>query len=247
MNKTNILYLTLSLVLLMGCTNAKSEKQNKTQEECSTPKRMQLEKKERQQTVYYLNDLEKVRSLEKIKELFPTDSIAETVEFIEEGTIELWVTHIYLSNKQTLNYYWQPGKKYQSLHKICVYTSAYFGEESTIHKNSKYDIKLSVDSPQKEKNDIYLGMSMEELEKTIGTFEFCGFEWDGSGMVIREGKKELEHITISLGLPQTSTKEQEIWSNTPAYKRLIGDGQFKSSNKDALKLNLQVIYMAILK
>lgn len=180
-----------------------------------------------------------------IKQSFPIDSISKSVNYIEEGTIKVEVTNVNLDDLNHLTFNWSRNKGTPFVEKVIAYQFPV--NISDPHLLSKKVGVLVSSFPVKGKSvKVYLGMPLEELEAILGEFEFAGFGWDCSGMVTTK-LPQFKNIIISLGIPPASEDKMNAVWNTKAYTKLLGDGTFKSSNKNARQLGLQIITLSVSK
>lgn len=93
----------------------------------------------------------------------------------------------------------------------------------------------------KSETGVKLGSTLKELEKiNEGPFKFYGFGWDYSGIVSgwQNGKLEPKRVMVSLGPANLS-------DNSPAYMKLMGDGEFTSNLPDAQTMNPVVVELSV--
>lgn len=99
---------------------------------------------------------------------------------------------------------------------------------------------------------ITIGTDLKFIEKTNGKpFELAGFAWDyegtvthANGGILRElGTRSGEEITGRTLLLRLSPAKK--FHGTPAYKAVIGDGTFLSSDRSMQKLNPVVYEMIV--
>lgn len=93
----------------------------------------------------------------------------------------------------------------------------------------------------KSETGVKLGSTLKELEKiNEGPFKFYGFGWDYSGIVSgwQNGKLEPKRVMVSLGPANLS-------DNSPAYLKLMGDGEFTSNLPDAQTMNPVVVELSV--
>lgn len=93
----------------------------------------------------------------------------------------------------------------------------------------------------KSQTGIKLGTTLKELEKlNESPFKFYGFGWDYGGMVSgwENGKLNEKRVFIELGTASTQY-------NTPAYEKLLGDGEFRSDDANAQTINPVVVELSV--
>lgn len=183
-----------------------------------------------------------------IKESFPTDSINQSMDYIEEGTLEVKVTNVRLDGLNYLTFIWDADAN-EGTSFIQRATAYQFPTNLSNLQSSSKKIGVIIPSfPEKGKTvRIYLGMTIEELENILGEFEFAGLEWDCSGMVTTKLPKQFGKIHIGLGIPPVAEVKMESIFKSKAYKELLGDGTFRSSNKNAREIGLQIVTLSVFK
>ncbi|MCF8261196.1 MAG: hypothetical protein K9J12_10505 [Melioribacteraceae bacterium] len=155
----------------------------------------------------FADDLLALDSHSQLEKIFGMENLSISEEWFEEGTVKKSQSKIYPNTKNEISITWKENEK---------------------------DIKSisfsSIDSKWKLKNGLFVGMSLEDLEKINDkSISFYGFGWDQGGLIdFNEGVLASQRLQVYLSFPEDG------WEN------LMGDRKFQANSKKAESAELRI-------
>ncbi len=229
----NLFFLLFFLVLIYSCENTNKNKTESKDVDTLTEKTEPIE-------IKYLEDFLKFKNHQEMSEFFGEENVKkDTMGFGEEGIPSYYVTILNPECRNSVFVAWGVHQGYDG--EVVNET------DSAVFVMTKY-VFLDVDDSAKNikageiyptKHNVKLGTKITELKEINGKeFNFYGLAWDYGGLVSGLDEK-FDNYTIFLGYKDAENK----YEYPVEYQNILGDTQFSSENKDAIKLGLEVMYI----
>lgn len=155
----------------------------------------------------FADDLLALDSHSQLEKIFGMENLSISEEWFEEGTVKKSQSKIYPNTKNEISITWKENEK--DIESISF---------------------SSIDSKWKLKNGLFVGMSLEDLEKINDkSISFYGFGWDQGGLIdFNEGVLASQRLQVYLSFPEDG------WEN------LMGDRKFQANSKKAESAKLRI-------
>lgn len=219
----------LSLIILMylsGCTQKKSQTENKDSTKTSIVSKDSIATDANHAEVLYLEDILQCVSLQGLEKKFGKENIKKNA-IIETGEGQFNATKVFPNTDKEVEVYWKDGKEFKEIQDVMVRS----------RMNKKGNIELS--SPWVSRQGLKMGMRLSEVVALNGkTFTMTGIGWDLGGTVMSWEGGKLDKKNVSVRFNDYSDNQGGLTEKE--YSSISGEREFDTAHSVIQKLNPSV-------